>query len=423
MKKFIAVSAVALGAALASSPALAAPAPYNPIASAGVIYWQDANGDLNVDTAELFTRTGAAGSYVYTPIVVSSANSANSANTVVAGAYNGSYANLAATSQALTTSLAGVQANITKYKAALAKPSTAATANAVADLQTLAAIRLARSVYSQAVTAGGQAPTAPQQLAINAALAGYTAVLGSAKFNNTTLQTDLTTNGIAFDALSQTVGGVEAALLTQVTVTDTAYVAALTDAGIANVASIQSAASFAAALNGVQSTLTTAQTSAATYQSQLTAVSRSTTLLAAGAASKSAYVKNAAAALSSPTAGVNYETEVLGALADHDTRIVSLEALTSEHTRQIADLNGRVDRLDEKVASSTATAIAMGGGAFLPDMKFNLSANVATYDGAQAIAASLGYRVSDNFAVTASVGGGLNKGGKVGGRVGFIFGW
>lgn len=168
------------------------------------------------------------------------------------------------------------------------------------------------------------------------------------------------------------------------------------------------------------STKTTASTAAA---ATLAGAMSSQTLLAAAAASPSTHIARAANALTTDTLGANYETEVLGALVNHDNRIVSLEALTSEHTRQIAALNDRVDRLDEKVASSTATAIAMGGGAFLPDMKFNLSGNIATYDGAQAIAASIGYRVSNNVALTASIGGGLNKGGKVGGRVGFIFGW
>ena len=90
---------------------------------------------------------------------------------------------------------------------------------------------------------------------------------------------------------------------------------------------------------------------------------------------------------------------------------------------RVGALETRVDKLNDKVNSSTATAIALGGNGFLPDMKFNLSGNVATYQGAQAIALSFGYRVNNNFALTAAAGGGLNKGGKVGGRVGFIFGW
>ena len=45
---------------------------------------------------------------------------------------------------------------------------------------------------------------------------------------------------------------------------------------------------------------------------------------------------------------------------------------------RVSTLQGRVDRLDKKIESSTALAIAMGGATFLPGMKFNLTANVST---------------------------------------------
>ena len=70
-----------------------------------------------------------------------------------------------------------------------------------------------------------------------------------------------------------------------------------------------------------------------------------------------------------------------------------------------------------------ATAIAMGGAALLPDMGFTLSGNVAFYEGAQAMALNAAAKVGANAFVTASVGGGLNKNGSVGGRVGFVFGF
>ena len=59
----------------------------------------------------------------------------------------------------------------------------------------------------------------------------------------------------------------------------------------------------------------------------------------------------------------------------------------------------------------------------LPDTRFNLSVAGGFYEGANAIAANAGIRVSDKVAITAGIGGGLNKNGKVGGRVGIIFGW
>ena len=103
-----------------------------------------------------------------------------------------------------------------------------------------------------------------------------------------------------------------------------------------------------------------------------------------------------------------------------------MQQITDEQNARIAAdnaINARIDDLDDRVSSSTATAIALGGMGFLPDTRFNLAGNVGIYEGAQAIAVNAGVRVSDSFAITGGVGGGLNKGGKVGGRVGFIFGW
>ena len=172
-------------------------------------------------------------------------------------------------------------------------------------------------------------------------------------------------------------------------------------------------------------------------------------------------------------AETNYEVEVVAALVDHEERITTNEATLVEHDQRIAanaaaiveeaeiraladaqlldritseenariagdtalqnqitglstrvgNIETRLDDLDDAVASSTATAIALGGMGFLPDTKFNLAVSGGFYEGANAIAANVGIRVNDKVAITAGVGGGLNKGGKVGGRVGIIFGW
>jgi len=102
------------------------------------------------------------------------------------------------------------------------------------------------------------------------------------------------------------------------------------------------------------------------------------------------------------------------------------DQMASEQSARIAAddlLNARVDDIEDRISSSTATAIALGGMGFLPDTRFNLAGNVGFYEGAQAIAVNAGVRVTDRVAVTGGVGGGLNKGGKVGGRVGFIVGF
>ena len=144
-------------------------------------------------------------------------------------------------------------------------------------------------------------------------------------------------------------------------------------------------------------------------------------------------------------AETNSEIEVIAALVDHETRITDntaaiitesearaagdaelLEALTAETNSRIAAIDAiesRLSSFDDRISSSTATAIALGGMAFLPDMKFNLAVSGGFYEGAQAVAANIGYRLNDNTAITAGIGGGLNKNGKVGGRVGVIFGW
>lgn len=76
-----------------------------------------------------------------------------------------------------------------------------------------------------------------------------------------------------------------------------------------------------------------------------------------------------------------------------------------------------------EIASSTATAIALGGAVVLPDVNFTLSGNVATYKGAQAIAVNGAARLAHNTYVTSAVGGGLNKRGAVGARVGVVLGF
>lgn len=104
-------------------------------------------------------------------------------------------------------------------------------------------------------------------------------------------------------------------------------------------------------------------------------------------------------------------------------RITGLGTRVDALTTRVDTIEKRVDRLDRKLASSTAVAVAMSGNTFLPNTTFNLTANVATYDGAQAGAFQMGAMVSDNVAVNAGVASAFNKGGKTAGRVGFTVGW
>lgn len=90
---------------------------------------------------------------------------------------------------------------------------------------------------------------------------------------------------------------------------------------------------------------------------------------------------------------------------------------------RLDQMDGRLDRLDDRVASSTAVASALSGNAFLPDMKFNLTANVATFDGAHAGSIQLGALVSPHVAVNAGVATGFNKRGQSAARAGVTLGW
>jgi hypothetical protein len=200
---------------------------------------------------------------------------------------------------------------------------------------------------------------------------------------------------------------------------------------------------------------------AAFQTAALDGLNRQGDILTAAVASGQSNIILASGALTGDPAAVhsNYETEVLGALVDHEGRISTNTAniaaetearveadnnllirITDETQARIAAdtaLSSRVDvlydrvgvnetrirELSDKVQSSAAVAIALGGTGFLPGKKFNFSTNLGVYEGAQAISATLGARLSDNVALTGGVAGGLNKEGGIGARVGLIFGW
>lgn len=90
---------------------------------------------------------------------------------------------------------------------------------------------------------------------------------------------------------------------------------------------------------------------------------------------------------------------------------------------RLDQIDGRLDRMEDRVSSGTAVAVAMGGATFLPDMKFNLTANVATYGGAHAGAMQVGALVTPHVALNAGVATGFNRGGKTAARAGFTIGW
>ena len=110
-------------------------------------------------------------------------------------------------------------------------------------------------------------------------------------------------------------------------------------------------------------------------------------------------------------------------LAESNARIASDNALGSRITDETNARIAADDVLRDQIASSTATAIALGGNAILPDANFTLAGNMGFYNGATAVSINAAGKVGSNTYLTAAVGGGLNKQGKVGGRVGVVFGF
>jgi len=90
---------------------------------------------------------------------------------------------------------------------------------------------------------------------------------------------------------------------------------------------------------------------------------------------------------------------------------------------RLDQVEARMSVLDDRISSSTAVASALSGNAFLPDMKFNLTANVATYDGAHAGSVQMGVLLNPHVALNAGVASGFNRRGKTAARAGMTIGF
>ena len=119
------------------------------------------------------------------------------------------------------------------------------------------------------------------------------------------------------------------------------------------------------------------------------------------------------------TVAQNLATETSQRIAADEALSHRVDALEGS----LAVIDSRLGELDDRISAGTAVATAMSGNTFLPDMKFNLTGNVATYGGAYAGAIQMGAMVSRRAAVNAGVATGFNKGGKTAARVGFTLGW
>jgi len=451
-------------------------------------------------TDGIFSSANVTGGALGTvPAVVNPDAAANTASTkaasttaksAVTGALStANKADVAAYNSAITAQTAKGTA-LTAANTALTKANTAATNATLYKTNIQSALTAAQTAASNAaadqLTAQGAYDAALLAASGNtsaAAVVSAQAVLDAAKLKSsaaaaavTPLSSALTT---AISAETTAITAQNAANLAQVqasndkNLADTAVGNALStlNTGLSNNASLQLAV---AAYNTAQGLSGGAVVVGTSYTTNLAAIinpapapaagtdwyARNTGIMAAAKASTYAYVANAAGALDGTNTGAHFETEVLGALSDHETRIVAnAQAIVDETVarkaadvvldgritqevsdRKAADLvetnariaadtaetNARVaadNQLRDQIASSTATAIALGGNTILPGTKFSLSGNVGFYKGATAVALNAAVQISAKAYATAAFGGGLNKGGQAGGRVGFVLGF
>ena len=146
---------------------------------------------------------------------------------------------------------------------------------------------------------------------------------------------------------------------------------------------------------------------------QTVATARLVTGVSAGTLSATSFDAVNGSQLFATNTNVTNNTAAIAALGG---RVTTLEALA-------VDFDNRLDRLDNEVAAAGAVASALSGAAFIPGKGFNITGNVATYDGAYAGAILIGALIGDNMAFTAGVSHGFNKGGKTAARAGITFGW
>lgn len=103
--------------------------------------------------------------------------------------------------------------------------------------------------------------------------------------------------------------------------------------------------------------------------------------------------------------------------------VTSINASISTLSGTVSNLSDLVDRNRKRAEAGIAVATALSGGMFLPDKRFNVTANVGAYRGEVAGAVQIGALVSDNVAINAGVATSFNSGGGTAVRGGFTFGF
>ena len=105
-----------------------------------------------------------------------------------------------------------------------------------------------------------------------------------------------------------------------------------------------------------------------------------------------------------------------------DAQFSALTGRVSSLETGLANVNFRLDELDQGLSGGIAAAMALGGAAIIPDKSVSMWFNAATYGGEQGFAGSISGKVSDSMYLSAGVSG--NTGDEQwGARVGIGFGF
>lgn len=327
-------------------------------------------------------------------------------------------------------------ANVAAYTTAL-NTATAAKTAADAAVATATANANAAAVSYLNNNTSGLASTA--QTTMNNGLAGNTALVSAVNAYNANA-TALGVNQIAsssgvatYAQLSATVLSTPAALSAAQVATNTSLAIAATSSASANAnIALASKALLGTAGDGVyyetqvlaalndQQTAISANTTAITNEvTRATAAEAALTTSIANEASRATAAENAL--------GVRVTTETSRALAAEAALGTRIDTLGTQITNEVNRAKAEELRLDKKINASTAMAAALSGNVFLPNTKFNLSGNIATYNSATAASLQGAFLVSKNVALHGgaafNIGGGSAGDNGVVARAGVTFGW
>ncbi|MEM6827545.1 MAG: hypothetical protein AAF553_06345 [Pseudomonadota bacterium] len=101
---------------------------------------------------------------------------------------------------------------------------------------------------------------------------------------------------------------------------------------------------------------------------------------------------------------------------------VASEAQFNALSGRVTGLEFRLEDVDQRARGGIAAAAALGSAIAMPDKRFVVAGNVATYAGEQGFALNFVGRASDSFALTGGVAGNTAEGDVVA-QAGFAFGF